>query len=1242
MRNLQDRPHAERVRFDLMPHHYVVRVILAASTWVFVWGFLLWKPGVAERIPGWAQAVIMGSALLLFVVGLAASRWPPDRRVELIVLSGVALILVADLCVYTWASGSGHLTDLLGWLLVVAGLVIGSVPATAGVVVVSLLGWGAVAWSIVDPDQWSHYAVSLLLAAGLAIFLAILRARLEGGRLGIRRGGERGLRQAETVAAVAQEMPNRAGLADFMAWALPQIRESLGDVLIEVLEADHDEGTLRLVGGQGWMQGLYGKATIPLDSEALPARVYRDRTSELVRDLRRLGVPRLPRYESMGVRSIGCTFIPGAEAPYGTLGACSTRVDGIGPGDVRFLERVARLMGQAVDFYRLEEERSRREKAHHVAQRLSSVGSWDWDVARDTLEWSDEVLRIFGVNREHFGGTYGAFIERVHPDDRAMVHTAFKEGLKGGGFGVAYRLIRPGGEVRFVQGFGEVTTNEVGEPIRLMGTLHDVTDQSRSEEEGRSRERQFEVFLESSPDGVLIAERNRHISYVNESVEAIFGYSRGELLGRPLDLLLPDDARDRHGELEEGYHDAPHVRAMGSTKGDLWGKRKDGSLVPLEISLAPIRAGVHFQVMATIRDVSKRREQESLLNEEQQRFQATFEQAAVGIAHVSLDRRFLRVNRRFSEIVKRTTDELLNVDYDTLVHPEDLKTDKDFLAELLVGTRDTYSLEQRYIRPDHSVVWIEPTVSVVRDKGGKPLYLIYVIADITMRRTLQADLSWEREFLQTIFDNIPVMIVTAMPTSGSEAHPSTLRVNEGFRRMTGWTETGEDLFHVSFPTPELAARFLGPPGPSKAGWEQLELATATGKTLKVAWFRLQLSDGMLVGIGMDESERQELEGQLRQSDKMKAVGELAGGVAHDFNNLLTVIAGRGQLIESELAPESEAYHSVQEILKSAGIAAGVTRDLLAFSRKDEVILEDLSLNGVYLGMERLLGRLIAADVELISRLDPALGVVRASRVQMEQVFLNLIVNATDAMKGRRGGVVTVETINTLIAPEDIPDGSPLEAGPHAAIVVQDTGCGMPPSTVKRIFEPFYTTKESGTGLGLSTVYGIVDQFGGTIQVASTEGVGTTFTVLLPEERENFDGSMVSARGHRAKNLSGTETIILAEDSGELRQLAGEVLAEAGYTVLEARNGADALRIAQRLNGRVDVLVTDVVMPKIRGPELRDQLLALNPQVKTLYMSGYARASLMDLDTEAPACSFLPKPFEIDDLLESLRELIGTR
>jgi PAS domain S-box-containing protein len=1220
--------------------------ILAAGIALLAWGTLMQGPNRDHGGMGWIQVTALASAALLLIVAAAVSRWPPTRRRETEVLTAVALILVVNLCVETWASQTGLLSDMLGWILIAAGLVIGSVPAVALVVSFALASWGTVTWYTVAPEEWSHYAVSLILAGGVALALAVLRVRVESGEFPDSADTRRELRRAKILAELAQRVPSHRSLVDFLAWATPRLQACLGDVLIEVLEFDSDSQALRLVAGDGWSPSLYGNSSISLESGELPATVYRERASQTVADFR--GAPQFlaERYDAVGVRSAACTFIPGAHCPFGTLGACSIRAHEFQDRDLLFLEKVARVLGRATDSYQTESERSWRDQAHHAAQRLTHVGSWSWDVQEDTLEWSDEVLRIFGLSRARFGGTYEAFLGRVHPDDRTMVSTAVSEGLTGGGFGVEYRLIRPEGEVRFVRGFGEVTVGDRGEPLRLIGTLHDVTDERRAEDdrlaegERRAKDHQLSVFLQSSPDGVLITERSRDISFVNERIETIFGYSASELLGHPIDILLPDgDVRSTHLADEEKYRMAPELRQMASRDGDLWGRRKDGSLVPLKIHLTPIRSGSKQQVMATIRDVSNEKTNEARLREEHQLFQATFDQAAVGIAHISLDREFVRINRKFSEIVGAGADELLGSQYDLLVHPDDLLTDDVVLSELIEGVRETYSLEQRYVRSDGSLLWIEVTVSVGRDDREQPLYLIYVIADITVRKRLQVDLSWEREFLRTIFDNIPVMIVTVMLTSELEPHPPTLRVNEEFRRATGWTETGEALFRACFPTGKIANQFLGKPLSTPPSWEQLELPTMDGVPLSVSWFRLRLSDGTLVGIGMDESERQELEAQLRQSDKMKAIGQLAGGVAHDFNNLLTVIGGRGQLIASDLAPDSEAYQSVQEILKSADMAAGVTQELLSFSRQDVVVLEDLSLNDVYLGMERLLGRLIAADIESVSRLDPALGVVRASRVQLEQVFLNLIVNATDAMK-ETGGAITVETVSTLLTSDDIPTGATLEAGPYAALVVRDTGCGMPPDRVSRIFEPFFTTKASGTGLGLSTVYGIVEKFGGTIQVTSKEGLGTTFTVLLPEHKPNSERKSESKRSVGEGSLGGSETIILAEDSGELRQLAGDVLADSGYTVLEARNGVDALRIAERLEGRFDLLVTDVVMPKMRGPELHHRMLQLNPDLKTLFISGYARERLADLDTEAPGCLFLPKPFELEDLLESLRELVG--
>ncbi len=377
--------------------------------------------------------------------------------------------------------------------------------------------------------------------------------------------------------------------------------------------------------------------------------------------------------------------------------------------------------------------------------------------------------------------------------------------------------------------------------------------------------------------------------------------------------------------------------------------------------------------------------------------------------------------------------------------------------------------------------------------------------------------------------------------------------------------------------------------------------------------------------------------QLLQSQKMEAIGRLAGGVAHDFNNLLTVILGRSAILLRRLRPEEPSHRDVDLIEKTAGRAAGLTRQLLAFSRKQVLQPKVLDLNGVVANMIPMLQRLIGEDIQLATLLRGDLWRVRADAAQLEQIILNLTVNARDAMPS--GGRLTIETRNVELDEAFVRLHPGARTGPHAMLAVSDTGMGMSQETQRQIFEPFFTTKEpgKGTGLGLSTVYGIVKQHEGYISVESEPGRGATFKIYLPQVEEPIESAQPDTT--LVGTPRGTETVLLVEDDEEVRDLAREILQGSGYNVLEADAPDKALLIAGQHTGPIHVLVTDLVMPVMGGRELADRLSPLRPAMKVLYLSGYTDDALGHHGVLEPGKVLLQKPFAPDALVRKVREVL---
>jgi len=395
---------------------------------------------------------------------------------------------------------------------------------------------------------------------------------------------------------------------------------------------------------------------------------------------------------------------------------------------------------------------------------------------------------------------------------------------------------------------------------------------------------------------------------------------------------------------------------------------------------------------------------------------------------------------------------------------------------------------------------------------------------------------------------------------------------------------------------------------------------------------------VLVTIVQDITERRELESHLRQAQKMEAVGQLAGGIAHDFNNLLTTISGYAQLLAGDLDPADERRANVERILDASDRAARLTRQLLAFSRRQVLRPKVLDLNATVLGIDALLRPLIGDTIVLTLVLDPDLGLVRADPSQLGQVIMNLVTNARDATP--TGGRLTIETANVELGSAYVASHTEGQPGPHVMLAVSDTGVGMDAATRARLFEPFFTTKEpgKGTGLGLATTYGIVKQSGGNIWVYSEPGMGTTFKVYLP--RVEADGSISPAIQGRVPEtpVGGAEVVLLVEDDAEVRALSEKILARHGYTVLSAPDGRTALEVAATA-GAIELLVTDVMMPGLRGPELAERLVALRPGLRVLYVSGYAAEAVESHDFLPRDEHYLQKPFTPDALACAVRAIL---
>ncbi|MGE5567585.1 MAG: response regulator [Rhodospirillales bacterium] len=652
-------------------------------------------------------------------------------------------------------------------------------------------------------------------------------------------------------------------------------------------------------------------------------------------------------------------------------------------------------------------------------------------------------------------------------------------------------------------------------------------------------------------------------------------------------------------------------------------------------------------LVATIRALLRTSRAEAEAREAARLWEITFNSISHGVFLVNAEGRVTRINRAMAEMLGRPAQELIGL------------TTEEMFAGVpppvegwpLERARQTQHRESAEFTMNGC--WFILTADPIIDSDGRFTGAVRTLIDITEqkliteeRKRLMRQLEGERGRLQEILRQMPAGVLIAAAPSGE----IVLSNEQADRILRGAVqETPTRHYHHPgggpYSVDELPLMRSLTTGEIVSG-EEVEVVHSDGSraTCLVSSAPVRDSQGFIVAAVAtlhDVTERMQLEQQLRQAQKMEAIGRLAGGVAHDFNNLLTIISGYAQMLYDSLGPQDAMRRDVEPIIEAANRAAVLTRQLLTFSRRQIVQPRLLDVNRQVSRMNRMLRRVIGEDVELITSLKSGQSSIKADPGQLEQVILNLAINARDAMP--HGGKLTIETAEIEIGNNS--SGAPQELAPgrYVVLALSDTGVGMDAEVKSHLFEPFFTTKGKGkgTGLGLSTVYGIVKQCHGEIVIDSEVGRGTTVRIYFPV------AEVPGRRHHEVESQStaagkGTETILLVEDEEEVRRLAREMLARQGYRVIEAGSGAEAMRIWHKRRGSIDMLLTDVVMPRMSGRELADKMRESRPDLKVMYMSGYtddviARHGVLDSGT-----AFLSKPFTSEALSRKVRSVLDEK
>ncbi len=644
--------------------------------------------------------------------------------------------------------------------------------------------------------------------------------------------------------------------------------------------------------------------------------------------------------------------------------------------------------------------------------------------------------------------------------------------------------------------------------------------------------------------------------------------------------------------------------------------------------------------LARVRSRREKARAESALRRSEANLRAIFNNSLQAFVLVDRDGRVQAMNRTAEEWAARIIGRRFN-EGDRI---------EDFIPEAAVAFREALNGEarttERCISDRDSVErWFETTQAPVVDDRGQVIGVCLNARDVSERKRAEQALRESETRYRDLFDNASDLVCA------TSSEGEFLYVNRAWHDVVGYTDAdlaGRSLLDVLHPTSresylELQSRALEG---QTVTYAELTLVTSAGANVTVEGsVSATFHDGapvMLRGIYRDITERKRIEDQLRRAERMQAAGRLAGGVAHEVNNMMTGVIGFSEFLLRDLAPDDPRRVEVGEIIKAGTRAADITRQLLAFTRQQFLRPEILGLNEVISGMDKLLRRSLGENQVLELRLDGDIGDIRADRGQLEQVLLNLVLNARDAMADR--GRVVVETSHATSEEVQAVCDADVEvpAQQYVKLSVSDTGSGMTPEVQARIFEPFFTTKlvGKGTGLGLSTVYGIVKQSDGFIWVESAQDRGTTFRIYLPLVAEHQAGASPNLPREAARG--GSETILVVEDEEVVRSLACRGLRERGYTVLEARHGGEALRHLAARGRRIDLVISDVVMPEVGGRELGQQLAVVEPHLPVLYMSGYTGEDVIQRGLLDPGAPYQQKPFTPEGLARKVREMLDAR
>ncbi len=886
------------------------------------------------------------------------------------------------------------------------------------------------------------------------------------------------------------------------------------------------------------------------------------------------------------------------------------------------------------------------EKRLKLALTAAGMGVWEWNLLNDEIYLSPECYEVLRISE--FGGNLSAFREFVHPDDAESVTLKASSAIENHTIYIdEFRVLNHSGIEFWLANRAVTEYSEDGIPCRMIGTVLDITERRKLEQNVLASETRFRTLSENTVAGVTLCEASGKLIYVNDAYLSIVGYSREDFENGQLDGQEITVAEYREAD------QMALAKSRAEGKSEPYEKEyicKDGSRVPVLLAVALSNLDGHEYFISAILDITERKKAEKEHRESEENFRALVQATAQRVRSAGVNGENENFLSWWTDLTGQTSEDAKNFGWLAAVHPEDRESTRQAWL-LALENFELFNVIYRILIVNGEYHYFAVRGVPVFNEDGSFRQWIGTFTDITERKKAEVSLRESENRLQ--------LAITAAKMGIWEWDVA--------KNNLFWSDMNYQIYGREIPVTNISD-FINMVHPEDAEkvWAETQKAVDENSVFEsefriirssseIRWVNTRAIPGYdesgkpdkFLGVTLDFTERKNAqdalfksEENLRQAQKLESIGRLAGGIAHDFNNMLTIINGYSDMILQRMHHDDPLRRKIEEIKKAGERSSALTNQLLAFSRRQILQPKVLQINEIISETTSMLQRLIGEDIHLISKLNQDVDQIKADPNQISQVLMNLTVNARDAMP--EGGTIFIKTENVHFAEDYHNQHIEIKMGDYVCLTVTDIGTGMEQNTLEHIFEPFFTTKDIGvgTGLGLATVYGIVSQSGGQIIVDSEVGTGTSFRIYLPRVKESVKPTTEISLS--AQLLRGTEIILLVEDEPNVRKLTREILESYGYQIIEAVDGEDALRISEQINHKFDLLLTDIVMPKIGGYELAEKLLEAGAEMRVLFTSGYTENSKIKDDLINSNKNFIDKPFSPESIVCKVRTTLDDK